>query len=282
MTSLDPPPGSAPDPIDELASAIVDGEVAPSGHDVDPSSPEVAARVAAFRRVAEAVAATDAAEVDPDRRDAAITAALAAWPGPADELAARRAARARWVRPLGVAAAVLAAVAIGGVALRAGDDGDRDQQTTALAAEADDSAGAAADASLADGAGAAPLAETEIAADRAAAAGVTDFGAAATVEELTDRVGAMATAADGVPPGVDDNHEGDGAPPTTVLVPGGAASAGAVLPCPPPALPSVTGTALVDGRVVDVYVLDDGAGSRRVLVYDEDGCAVLADRPLAP
>src|SRR5690606_3802603 len=86
-----------PDPLDERASAVVDGEASP-GEDTRSTDPQLAERVATFRHVAAQVGAP----VPPPpaaHTAAAIAAALAAGApaGATDELARRRRRRARRV-----------------------------------------------------------------------------------------------------------------------------------------------------------------------------------------
>lgn len=154
MTEPDQPRGPEAelppvDELDELASALLDGEAddADRARLADPAvRAEVERRQAGLARAQAAVAAPVA--VDPAARDAAIAAALAAADEPAstgaDELAARRAAAGRGLRLVGVAAAVVAALAVG-IAAFSGS-GDTDDAAGDAAAEASLGDDGAADA----------------------------------------------------------------------------------------------------------------------------------------
>ena len=147
------------DPLDELASAYIDGEASPAEVARVDADPELQARVAGLRTVAAAVAQP----VHPSRaevRDAAIAAALAAAPArtartepiEVTDLARvrdrRRHGRTRpWA--LSVAAAVLVALAAIPLLAGLGDDGDNaatvaGEQLTEQADRAEDAADEAA------------------------------------------------------------------------------------------------------------------------------------------
>ena len=133
-----PSPGTTDTMNDDqrlLANAYLDGEVSAEERARAEADPEVVAEIARLRAVSEALRVTD--EPDPQRRDAAIHAALDAFElrpaatiattpelpvAPPVSLDARR--RARWLRPLAAAAAVVVLIA-GGVALL----GDRDEDS---------------------------------------------------------------------------------------------------------------------------------------------------------
>jgi hypothetical protein len=130
-----------PDPLDDLASAHLDGLTSAAEAARVKSDPELQGRVAALAEARDAL--RDApAPVDDARREASIAAALAAFDarsddgGPGrDELAARRArrtARRRLLPAIGVAAAVAIAALV--LPRLAGDDGST---TTTAAAKAD-------------------------------------------------------------------------------------------------------------------------------------------------
>ena len=111
------------DPLDELASAHLDGATSPEEAAQVAADPALQARVEELRAVRDAVAAVP--PVDPARRDAAIAAALAAFEeaGPPEpgrsasvtsltEVAARRGRSARARRWLGAAAVIALLVAL--------------------------------------------------------------------------------------------------------------------------------------------------------------------------
>jgi hypothetical protein len=141
VTTSDDPWGPVPDadPLDELASALLDGE-AGDEELARADEPDVAARVAAFEAVARQVGAPVAPAPDADR-DAAIAAALrAATPAVAatvpslDAARERRAQRRRLPQWLpGVAAAVLAVRGLGLLVTALPDgDGGEDQASSDL------------------------------------------------------------------------------------------------------------------------------------------------------
>jgi hypothetical protein len=142
----EPPPAT---PLDELASALLDGE-ATAEQEAQRDDPEVAARLAAFDEVRAGIAAPVTA-VDAGRRDAAIAAALDAADelaaarsaqDAADELAARRhdrrASAKRW---LGVAAAAVVVVGLGAALAGAPSDDSAEDAGSAVATEAGDGGG---------------------------------------------------------------------------------------------------------------------------------------------
>ena len=125
-----------------LANAYLDGEVSAEERARAEADPEVVAEVARLRAVSEALRVTD--EPDPQRREAAIHAALDAFElrpaatiattpelpvAPPVSLDARR--RARWLRPLAAAAAVVVLIA-GGVALLRDRDEDGGDDASSL------------------------------------------------------------------------------------------------------------------------------------------------------
>jgi hypothetical protein len=137
------------DPLDELASAHLDGVTTPEEASRVASDPDLAARVAAFAAVRAAVGA-DTGPVDVDRKEQALAAALGALDptataGPGTPIgsladAARRRSNRRRMQLVGVAAAVAIAVAVVPVLARHRDrSADRvaaaaGSTTTALAA----------------------------------------------------------------------------------------------------------------------------------------------------
>jgi negative regulator of sigma E activity len=131
-----------------LANAYLDGEVSADERARAEADPDVVAEVARLRAVRDALQVTGAP--DPERREAAIQAALDAFElrpaatiattpelpvAPPVSLDARR--RARWLRPLAAAAVVVALIA-GGVALLGGRDEASDDAAEPLVADDDE------------------------------------------------------------------------------------------------------------------------------------------------
>jgi hypothetical protein len=181
-----------------LANAYLDGEVSAEERARAEADPEVVAEVARLRAVAEALRVTDAP--DPQRRDAAIDAALDAFElrpaatiattpelpvAPPVSLDARR--RARWLRPLAAAAAAFVLIA-GGVAVLGNRDDDNGDDASSLLS-ADEAAPAATE--RAD----VPAEGTEAAAaDTAGAAAATTTTATADLEQAVPEAAGEATA----------------------------------------------------------------------------------------
>ncbi|HTN80964.1 MAG TPA: hypothetical protein VMK16_14910 [Acidimicrobiales bacterium] len=148
-------------PPDEMASALLDGEIRPS--DV---AATVAARVDELRTVAEAVAAP--VPVDELARERAIAAALAAFDDASVSTPMRAPARRSRFVPALVGAAAALIVAIGAVAALRHDDASTSDTATAAGSEASPTstlagrnlvvggAGAATDQGVASGAAATP------------------------------------------------------------------------------------------------------------------------------
>ena len=114
-----------PDPLDELASALLDDAAGPDDA-ARAAEPAVAARRAAFEEVRAAIRA-EAPHPTAQGREAAIAAALAAADqadGSVVALDARRAGRSRWARAVGVAAAVVLAAALVPTLLDGGEGSD--------------------------------------------------------------------------------------------------------------------------------------------------------------
>ena len=176
-------PGPDADPLDELASAIVDGE-ADAVEAGRVGEPEVAARVEAFRAVAELVATPVPPLADADR-ERLLAAALAE----ADDdtvVTVQPTARLRRRPPVWLPAAAAVAVAVAGFGLRvaalgSGTD-DRDEAATAdadatLEAEAFDDAAGGAGGSVGEG-------EATTAAEAPAPGGGSAADSAVAVEDL--------------------------------------------------------------------------------------------------
>lgn len=190
--------------LDEIASAVLDGEASEAERALAGSDPSIAARVETLRRVRAVIA--DVAPADPDQREQAIAAALAVAPDrdanatvtSLTEQRRRRHMSTRTLRIAGIAAALAVGfLVVSLIALLAssddGGDGDGDFATGAAAgsAVADE---ALEEAGVSDLAGSDPTADTP-----QAGRGESD-GALAAPEAAAD-----SAASD------DDSAAGDGA-----------------------------------------------------------------------
>jgi hypothetical protein len=273
-----------PNPLDELASAHLDGQTtAAEAAQVD-GDPALAARVAALDAVRAAVRA-DLPPVDADRREASIAAALDAFDAGATDataadpgritpiaVAARRRASRRSVQVIGaVAVAVLLALAVPLLGVLDSDSPSDDVATSVLEeATAQDSAepgggdgAAGAEDALVPGATAFALPDDAI----------VDLGSFEDLDALAAAVHTYAAA----PP---DADLGDAAAPSTAS---GSATERAAAQCADaPATGSrvLTGTATLEGRPVLVFVDDAPTGERTVTVVDAADCSVIASRQL--
>lgn len=287
MSQSDHPHGAVPDadPLDELASAIVDGE-ATVDEQARIADPEVAARVAEFERAARVVGSEVPPATD-EQRDATIAAALAAWGTPdpletstVDELSERRDRRARGLRWVGVAAAVIAALVIGGAVL-SDDDSSEDMATEALDEESDDGAGERAateeaESSAEEGADAAAGATGLDSHDDAILFSTIDLGTYDDVDALlttaSDVASRQAAATDEADTGAGSASEGGPATTTAEAAPPLLGS------CSPPRAGVFTPfTATLDEQSVLVWVVEQPDG-RSVFVIDPASCDTLAER----
>jgi hypothetical protein len=293
-----------PDPVDELASAVLDGEIGGDEAQTALRRPEVAARVAQLAAVRDAVASP----VPPPaaaRRDTAISAALDAFadggatttpgmPVARDDLAAARAARAerraRATRWLGAAAALIIVVVLGLALAQLGGQSGDDAETASDAANEEaerstaaggDDAGAetqaggdgdaTADKDAGGGEGADDSVALEDAAPEATARelGGVPLGAFASAEGLLDAVaGDLDTLRD---------NRAAGDPAAFELLQdrcGGDVPAAVAGPDGDP-WPVAWGT--VDGTRVEAW--SSGTGDDAQLVALDSGCSVLATRP---
>lgn len=286
MTAPDRPDGTEPppaDPLDELASARLDGAAAGATGEAEAldaaTEAEVARRLARFARVRDVLATP--VPVDAEAREAAIAAALAAagpdtgelddGDGGDDELAERRERREQrarrgraGLRVAGAAAAVVAVVALGAALLRGLDaDGDGDTAGDAFT-DADMEASLGEEAEQDDG-GAIPdgrdAAEPVPGADDAEERSVLgELGGYGDVDEL---LAALARTDDGA------STAGGVAPPEAATDPPPFPCAGELPPADRPAEPFAT--ASVAGRPVAVWA----TGSGQLLVVDAGTCEVL-------
>lgn len=283
------------DPLDDVASAVLDGtatadEVARAGRD-----PELAARVERLGAARDALRATHAAGlargVDEARREAAITAALAAYddetttvappaaaPTPMAAVARRRLGTAvprPWL--VGIAAAVallaLAVPLLGGLG---SSDSDSEDSGDEMAAEVlqDDAAGDDGGAARAQGGDS----EESLEAGAGPAPNLPDLGPFDDLEVLATEAAIRAA-------------EADGDLPVTTSAPSTAAHEETASPLATgaPACPAVADAAYVaqaelDGRPVLALVAREvgSDGTRRVQVIDAADCSVIgtSDAPL--
>jgi hypothetical protein len=283
MTDRDELRGQVPEvtPLDELASALLDGEAA-AEEQGRTDDPEVAARMARFAEVA-AIVGREPVAASPAEADQAISAALDAWDTPGsgptarpelDELADRRRRRARTLRVAGVAAAAIAVIGLGVTVIDPQDSADQTASDTATSDEdtGQSTAGGGDDAAEED------TAEATAPAADAAGAGASEFAVEADLgrfEDLDDlvRAGAAARHAAG---------ESDGAPLTT-----DAQAQISIATCAEAALsglndvaftrPFTVQTATLSRREVVVLTSTTPDGPR-VVVLDAGDCELLADR----
>lgn len=282
------------DPLEELASAQLDGATSPEEAAQVAADPELVARVERLARVREALQASEArvaarsSSTDEGRREVGIAAALAAFddegraariPSTTTVAAARRPAwDARRTRQLiGVAAAVillaLAVPLIGGL----GGDSDDEQSATAL------------DATESGGDAASEASEPMMGSDEDAAGDVFQETGAAVLprlgsfDDLSQLTGAVQEQLDAVPEG---GAGTGGAEPSTTSTSASSAdqetTAMAAVPCAA-AGSGATHRFLADlgGQQVVVLVTEQPGGTLAVTVLDAIGCAVVgrADLP---
>lgn len=279
----DPRPGDddVPPSLDELASALLDGELSDADADAARARPGVVARAAAMEDARRAL--RDLPVPPHAGRDRAVAAALAAFddevPGdaagsPPAPLGAPARRAQRW---LAAAAAAAALAGLAGLAVATAGDGD-DHDTAgsaadeATAGDGDDASGEGGAAPDQTAAEEAPGAGAE-SHEQLAAGDAGDLGSFASADALVDRVTALLA-------------QDDGAGPVPPVDPDGGADAAFRQACtddPPAPLAGALATvlggrAVVDQQPVDVWVVDT-AGGRRVVAID-DTCTTVVDRPL--
>jgi hypothetical protein len=256
--------------FDELASAHLDGATSPAEAARVAADPGLQARVEELRRVRAAVASP--VPVDPDPREVAIAAALAAYAGAPTEdagrapvpdlatIAARRGPSPRTVRVLGAAAAVvllaLLVPLLGRLALSADDDSVASFESTGAAIE-----GASPDAE--DSSARAPTSTT-------ATLGDEDLGAFEDLQALAETLSGADALAFEDRAGVEAVSPAEGACPATSTD-------------EPAGLPSVLdwARATVSGEPVIVVLVrgaPDEPGTLRV--YRVADCTLVAELPL--
>lgn len=314
MTPDDPrdprPDATGPQPSpDELASALLDGELSDDEAAAARARPDVMAWAGAMeearralrelpvpphagrdRAVAAALAAFDDQRADDGETSAAVGAGGRREAGghrsrdPVAPPTARGASTRRAQRWLAAAAAAAVLAGLAGLAVATGDDRtDQDAAGYAAdeAAEGDDG-DSQAGGSAAEGGEAPDRAEAEEApmatadtelTDELAAADAGDLGAFPSADALVDHLAALLAEGgdEGRVPPMDGD---DGA---------GTAFRQACVDDPPAPLAAALATvlggrAVVYGRLVDVWVIDTVEG-RRVVALD-DSCSPVVDRPL--
>ena len=275
-----PPQHSDPlDPLDELASAHLDGATSPDEATRVTADPDVAARVERLAGAREALRATADEPVDAVRRDAAIAAALSAFAeveaasgAPAVTVPLvrphRSRPRARTLQLIGIAAAAVALALTVPVLDRLGSD-DRDDTASSSFDATASSIGPSLESGDGAGGGAADSAGGVSGFDAATA---PDLGAFPDLTALRDEVRAQVA--------------GEKVSSTTVPSPATAAAEGESAPernqtCAPPPAGTVVyvARATLEGQPVTVVVREHAAGQRTLVVLDA-GCATLSEAPL--
>ena len=280
MTTPDDPAGSVPDadPLDELASALVDGE-ATDAERTRAGDPAVSERVAAFERVAGIVATPVPAPSDA-HREAAIAAAVAAIADAAAPVGRVVPMRRRTGAPRWLPAAAAVAVVVAGlgllVAALGSVDGDGDEAATDSASE--EAGGEPTDTFQQSVEAGAPASTVG---DAGGSGGSTATGSAAPpvpavdLGELGDVDDLEAALRNQAPPtagaaaaGGEAENEGEGEDDSAARV---------SPPCADvfgPALVHVF-TARLDGEPVTVGLFDEPDGRRTYAVVDQDTCEAV-------
>lgn len=263
------------DPLDELASAHLDGHTTPEQAARVGADPDLLARVARLDAVRAAVRATPTQPADDARRDAAVAAALQAFdaaappvpataPASVTPLASRWRARRRTFQLAGIAAAV-ALLALAVPLLGRLDDGSDDDASdeAATVLEGDQGGeGSAADRAAPEDATAGADSTTAM-----AALAPVELGSFQDTDGLAAAVRAQLPAPD---------LESTASP---AAMPYAAVPCAAELAERAPA-PRLVATATLDGRAVVVVVQDDGASRPVLEVLDSTSCALVAAIPL--
>jgi hypothetical protein len=297
--------------VDDLASALVDGQLGADEADAAGRRPDVVARARELGSTRAALRSVP--DPDPAARERALAAAMAAFdeaaraesrpPPPASpvDLAAHRHDRhherhhaghlgvtgGRTPRWLGAAAAIVAVVmGLAGLAALSSRDGDSADISAEIGASQEDDGGATASADDhadedadddADGPSAAPEGGDEEDAARSGPIEAGDLGTFRSAEGLVDHLADIVPAADATAESLPD------ATAAPDLDQEAADPLGCAESLPPPlddptADPRLHGMAIVDGRAVEVWVVDIGRGRRAVAI--DTGCSVVVDRPL--
>lgn len=265
--------------LDELASAHLDGTTSAEEAAQVLADPALRARVDELRAIRAAVGAVP--EIDPDRRETAIAAALAAFDEPPDRghaptpgvapvtslaaVAARRRSSPTALRLVGVAAALLLLALL--VPLVAGLGGGSDDDEASETATAFDDGGE--DATIAEGgAGDAAL---ESATD---ATSTTSARSAEPVE--LGRFDDLAALVDAV----EQEAAAGGFEPLAPLAETTSESAGGASCATAGSPGSTTATATLDGAAVLVVVTTGADDVRTLRILAAETCTLLVERPL--
>jgi hypothetical protein len=251
-----------PHDLDELASALLDGESSPEDAARLADDPALRARVTAraeeLRTVREAL--TELPPVDPARRERAIVAALDAFDEPptatVTPLAPRRGLSPRAVRALGAAAVVLLLALM--VPLLLNRDSGDDEASFESTGAALGTTTAPHQLSEDDGATAAPQEASGTGGDAGESAG----GASGDLGTFDDLDALAAAVASGGARADDRDFSVDAGP-----------------RCGPTA-DSIVLFANVDGTAVEVHVRTAGDGTRTMTVRDRGTCEVLDEREI--
>lgn len=258
------PEGPVPDAdeLDELASALVDGE-ASEAERRRAGDPEVAARVRSFAAVARLVA-RPVEPVGEGDRDRAVAAALAAFgtepplaAGAGDVLALRRRRIPAWVG----AAAAVAVLAVGAGLLLGGRDGAPDDVAQGGADTARPEAADDAGASTGAGAGSAGAPVPATGDGEATILALPDLG---SFDDGAD----LAAAADAATAASSDGGSSEQNTASRVLP---ACTTGG----PPGSEPVLVAAARLAGQPVTVVVFVEPDGRRSVVAFDDATCDLV-------
>jgi hypothetical protein len=273
----DPLPPDDLDPLDELASAHLDGHTTPDEAARVDGDPDLSARVARLEAARTAVRAAAVEPVGPARRDAALAAALAAFdaaappvprtaPSNVVPLTSRWRATRRTFQLVGIAAAVALlalAVPLLGRLDSGSDDDQSDEAATALEERDAADGGSAADRATSEDAAAGADSTTTM-----AALTLPHLGAYANIDELADTVRAQLAGP------VDRTPAAEQSTAYSALS-GCAAEATARIPAP-----RLVALATLDGRAVVILVRDDDDGGALLEVLDSASCELITTTPL--
>lgn len=265
--------------LDQAVSAVLDGEATDAERALVADNPAAAARTETFLGLQSAMAITPPDTLIDDQ----VAAAMAEFAPPVSSLAAARDRRDAWYRrvPLGAVAAGVVVLALIGAATQLDRDTTQDTATAAFDQDANESAPAADEATVSDGA-----ADTFVESGMADSAIASDVVMVDTVDQLLDVIASRRTAelsaTTNLAPSEAEAPEASGFSSTTT---GGRASTSACDPV------GVTGAdpatlieafpAIVAGSPVTVVRLavptDGGDTAERIVVIDDVACTIAAD-----
>lgn len=266
------------DPLDELASAHLDGETTPEEAARIDSSADLTGRVARLAAARQSLQERGSGDVDPERREQAILAALAAFDDERRTAApderdapiplvapARRSPSRRTLQLVGIAAAVvllaLAVPLLGGL-----DSGSEDDTASSELDATSKDDGSAGDTLAAGGQSleSAPPQDSAAESDLGAFDDVDDLSAA--VRAALDAPSPAASSAVGEDASA---KTADGRAFRDVCVPDDGGDGGTEV---------YRAGAALDGRAVLVVVRTDGEGHRTMTVLDREDCSVITAR----